>query len=90
MKENDYLCLLVKPDIQVHTCSGWEASTNTVRNPGVILDQDMSFSVHITQIHLCDLIQFHNITKIRNSLLQSHAVKLVHGWTIVLFTISSL
>lgn len=44
----------------------------------------MSFSVRITQIHLCDLIQFHNISKIRNSPLQSHAVKLVLGWTIVL------
>lgn len=33
----------------------------------------MSFSVRITQIHLCDLIQFHNISKIRNSPLQCKA-----------------
>lgn len=56
------------------------ASSNTVRNLGVIFDQDMSFNAHIKQI--CKTAFFHlcNISKVRNILSQSDAEKLVHAF----------
>uniref|UniRef100_A0A669DT12 Reverse transcriptase domain-containing protein n=1 Tax=Oreochromis niloticus TaxID=8128 RepID=A0A669DT12_ORENI len=56
------------------------ASSNAVRNLGVIFDQDMSFNAHIKQI--CKTAFFHlcNISKIRNILSQSDAEKLVHAF----------
>uniref|UniRef100_A0A3P8PIB2 Pyrin domain-containing protein n=1 Tax=Astatotilapia calliptera TaxID=8154 RepID=A0A3P8PIB2_ASTCA len=56
------------------------ASSNAVRNLGVIFDQDMSFNAHIKQI--CKTAFFHlcNISKVRNILSQSDAEKLVHAF----------
>uniref|UniRef100_A0A3P9AX47 Amyloid protein-binding protein 2 n=2 Tax=Maylandia zebra TaxID=106582 RepID=A0A3P9AX47_9CICH len=56
------------------------ASSNAVRNLGVIFDQDMSFNAHIKQI--CQTAFFHlcNISKVRNILSQSDAEKLVHAF----------
>lgn len=49
------------------------ASSNTVRNAGVVFDQDISFNAHITQICRTAFFHFHNISKIRNILSQSNA-----------------
>ena len=54
------------------------ASSTTVRNLGVIFDQDMLFTQHINQV--CQTAFFHlcNISKIRRILPQSDAEKLIH------------
>ncbi|KAL3983475.1 transcription elongation factor SPT4 [Sarotherodon galilaeus] len=44
------------------------ASSNTVRNLGVIFDQDMSFNAHIKQICKTAFFHLRNISKIRNIL----------------------
>uniref|UniRef100_A0A3P9D8J8 Reverse transcriptase domain-containing protein n=1 Tax=Maylandia zebra TaxID=106582 RepID=A0A3P9D8J8_9CICH len=54
------------------------ASSNAVRNLGVIFDQDMSFNAHIKQICKTAFFHLRNISKIRNILSQSDAEKLVH------------
>ena len=56
------------------------ASSNTVRNLGVIFDQDMSFNAHIKQICKTAFFHLRNISKIRNILSQSDAEKLVHAF----------
>uniref|UniRef100_A0A3Q3F3D0 Reverse transcriptase domain-containing protein n=1 Tax=Labrus bergylta TaxID=56723 RepID=A0A3Q3F3D0_9LABR len=54
------------------------ASSTTVRNLGVLFDQDMSFSSHIRQISRTAYFHLRNISKIRNILSQNDAEKLVH------------
>ena len=56
------------------------ASSNAVRNLGVIFDQDMSFNAHIKQICKTDFFHLCNISKVRNILSQSDAEKLVHAF----------
>ncbi|PME06503.1 hypothetical protein A8A06_07420 [Escherichia coli] len=56
------------------------ASSDTVRNLGVIFDQDMSFNAHIKQICRTAFYHLRNIAKIRNILSQSDAEKLVHAF----------
>ncbi|XP_054860077.1 uncharacterized protein LOC129347328 [Amphiprion ocellaris] len=56
------------------------ASSTTVRNLGVIFDQDMSFNSHIKQICRTSFFHLRNIVKIRNILSQSDAEKLVHAF----------
>uniref|UniRef100_A0A669EKP4 Reverse transcriptase domain-containing protein n=1 Tax=Oreochromis niloticus TaxID=8128 RepID=A0A669EKP4_ORENI len=56
------------------------ASSNTVRNLGVIFDQDISFNAHIKQICKTAFFHLRNISKIRNILSQSDAEKLVHAF----------
>uniref|UniRef100_A0A669DD67 Pyrin domain-containing protein n=1 Tax=Oreochromis niloticus TaxID=8128 RepID=A0A669DD67_ORENI len=56
------------------------ASSNTVRNLGVIFDQDMSFNAHIKQICKTAFFHLRNISKVRNILSQSDAEKLVHAF----------
>uniref|UniRef100_A0A669B839 Reverse transcriptase domain-containing protein n=1 Tax=Oreochromis niloticus TaxID=8128 RepID=A0A669B839_ORENI len=56
------------------------ASSNAVRNLGVIFDQDMSFNAHIKQICKTAFFHLRNISKIRNILSQSDAEKLVHAF----------
>ena len=56
------------------------ASSTTVRNLGVIFDQDMSFSYHIKQISRTAFFHLRNIAKIRHILPQEDAEKLVHAF----------
>ncbi|XP_051811516.1 uncharacterized protein LOC110970601 [Acanthochromis polyacanthus] len=56
------------------------ASSTTVRNLGVIFDQDMSFNSHIKQVCRTSFFHLRNIVKIRNILSQSDAEKLVHAF----------
>ena len=55
-------------------------SGSTVRNLGVIFDQNLSFDSHIKQILRTAFSQLRNIAKIRNILSQSDAAKLVHAF----------
>ena len=56
------------------------ASSSTVKNLGVIFDQDMSFNLHIKQVCRTAFFHLRNIVKIRNILSQSDAEKLVHAF----------
>ncbi|XP_028272704.1 uncharacterized protein LOC114443000 [Parambassis ranga] len=56
------------------------ASSTTVRNLGVIFDQDMSFVSHIKQVSRTTFFHLRNITKIRSILSQSDAEKLIHAF----------
>ncbi len=56
------------------------ASSTTVRNLGVIFDQDMSFNSHIKQISRTAFFHLRNIAKIRNILSKNDAEKLVHAF----------
>lgn len=61
---------------QMYTLDGFLLDpSNTVKNRGVILDQDMSFSKHIKQIHRTASFHLHNISKITNILSQNDAQK---------------
>ncbi|XP_061590906.1 uncharacterized protein LOC133456448 [Cololabis saira] len=56
------------------------ASSATVKNLGVVFDQDLSFKPYVNQV--CKIAFFHlrNIAKIRKILSQSDAEKLVHAF----------
>ncbi|CAJ1086723.1 RNA-directed DNA polymerase from mobile element jockey [Xyrichtys novacula] len=56
------------------------ASSPTVRNLGVLFDQELSFSSHIQQIFRTAFFHLRNISKIRRILSQSDAEKLVHAF----------
>lgn len=56
------------------------ASSTTVRNLGVLFDQDMSFTSHIRQISRTAFFHLRNIAKIRHILSQNNAEKLVHAF----------
>lgn len=56
------------------------ASNATVRNLGVIFDQDLSFDSHIKQTTRTAYFHLRNITKIRPMLSQKDAEKLVHAF----------
>ena len=56
------------------------ASSATVRNLGVIFDQDMSFNSHIKQISRTAFFHLSNIAEIRHILCQKDAEKLVHAF----------
>uniref|UniRef100_A0A3Q3JNC3 Reverse transcriptase domain-containing protein n=1 Tax=Monopterus albus TaxID=43700 RepID=A0A3Q3JNC3_MONAL len=56
------------------------ASSTTVRNLGVIFDQNMSFKSHINQVSRSAFFHLRNIAKIRSILSQSDAEKLVHAF----------
>ena len=56
------------------------ASSSTVRNLGVIFDQDLSFNSHIKQISRTAFFHLRNIAKIRHILSQNDAEKLVHAF----------
>ncbi|XP_029297016.1 uncharacterized protein LOC115014371, partial [Cottoperca gobio] len=56
------------------------ASSTTVRNLGVIFDQDLSFNCHIKQISRTAFFHLRNIAKIRHILSQNDAEKLVHAF----------
>ena len=56
------------------------ASSTTVRNLGVIFDQDLSFNSHIKQISRTAFFHLRNIAKIRHILSQNDAEKLVHAF----------
>ncbi|WP_213056246.1 hypothetical protein, partial [Escherichia coli] len=56
------------------------ASSTTVKNLGVIFDQDMFFNSHIKQISRTAFFHLRNISKIRNILSQNDAEKLVHAF----------
>ena len=54
------------------------ASSTTVRNLGVIFDQDLSFNSYVKQISRTAFFHLRNIAKIRHILSQQDAEKLVH------------
>uniref|UniRef100_A0A3P8RUL5 Reverse transcriptase domain-containing protein n=1 Tax=Amphiprion percula TaxID=161767 RepID=A0A3P8RUL5_AMPPE len=54
--------------------------STTVRNLGIIFDQDMSFNSHIKQICRTSFFHLRNTVKIRNILSQSDAEKLIHAF----------
>ncbi len=56
------------------------ASSTTVRNLGVIFDQNLSFDSHIKQISRTAFFHLRNIAKIRSILSQKDAEKLVHAF----------
>uniref|UniRef100_A0A3Q3KA17 Reverse transcriptase domain-containing protein n=1 Tax=Monopterus albus TaxID=43700 RepID=A0A3Q3KA17_MONAL len=56
------------------------ASSTTVRNLGVIFDQNMSFKSHINQVSRSAFFHQCNIAKIRSILFQSDAIKLVYAF----------
>ncbi|XP_033932863.2 uncharacterized protein [Pseudochaenichthys georgianus] len=56
------------------------ASSETVRNLGVIFDQDLSFNTHIKSISRTAYFHLRNIAKIRHILPQNDAEKLVHAF----------
>lgn len=56
------------------------APSTTVRNLGVLFDQDLSFNSHIKQISKTAFFHLRNIAKIRPILSQSDAEKLVHAF----------
>uniref|UniRef100_A0A8D0D0W2 Reverse transcriptase domain-containing protein n=1 Tax=Sander lucioperca TaxID=283035 RepID=A0A8D0D0W2_SANLU len=56
------------------------ASSTTVRNLGVIFDQDLSFHAHLKQTSRTAFFHLRNIAKIRNILSQNDAEKLVHAF----------
>jgi len=56
------------------------ASSTTVRNLGVIFDQNLSFDAHIKQVSRTAFFHLRDISKIRNILCQSDAEKLVHAF----------
>ena len=56
------------------------ASSSTVRNLGVMFDQDMSFNSHIKHISRTAFFHLRNISKIRRILSQKDAEKLIHAF----------
>ena len=56
------------------------APSTTVRNLGVLFDQDLSFNSHIKQISKTAFFHLRNIAQIRPILSQSDAEKLVHAF----------
>lgn len=56
------------------------ASSSTVRNLGVIFDQNLSFDAHIKLVSRTAFFHLRNIAKIRNILSQGDAEKLVHAF----------
>ncbi|XP_039668677.1 uncharacterized protein LOC120566361 [Perca fluviatilis] len=56
------------------------ASSTTVRNLGVIFDQDISFNTHLKQTSRTAFFHLRNIAQIRNILSQNDSEKLVHAF----------
>ncbi|TKS71954.1 hypothetical protein D9C73_006029 [Collichthys lucidus] len=56
------------------------ASSSTVKNLGVVFDQDLSFNVHMKQISRTAFFHLRNIAKIRRTVSQADAEKLVHAF----------
>ena len=56
------------------------ASSSSVKNLGVVFDQDMSFISHIKQTSRSAYFHLRNIAKIRHILSQNDAEKLVHAF----------
>ena len=56
------------------------SSSTTVKNLGVTMDQDLSFSSHIRHVTKTAFFHLRSIAKIRNILSQSDAEKLVHAF----------
>uniref|UniRef100_A0A8P4G3Q0 Reverse transcriptase domain-containing protein n=1 Tax=Dicentrarchus labrax TaxID=13489 RepID=A0A8P4G3Q0_DICLA len=56
------------------------ASSTTVRNLGVIFDQDLSFNSHIKQTSRTAFFHLRNIRKIRHILSKTDAEKLIHAF----------
>uniref|UniRef100_A0A8C8DH59 Reverse transcriptase domain-containing protein n=1 Tax=Oryzias sinensis TaxID=183150 RepID=A0A8C8DH59_9TELE len=56
------------------------APHSTVKNLGVLFDQDLSFKAHISQACRTAFFHLQNIAKIRNILSKSDAEKLIHAF----------
>ncbi|KAI3367387.1 hypothetical protein L3Q82_026245 [Scortum barcoo] len=72
---------VLSPKIALLDGINWASSGTTVRNLGVLFDQDMSFDdTHIKHISRSAFYHLRNIAKIRHFLSQSDAEKLVHAF----------
>ena len=71
----DYLCnyKLTLDDIDLN-------SSSTVRNLGVLFDQDLSFKAHMNQTCRSAFFHLRNISRIRNLLSKSDAEKVIHAF----------
>ncbi|KAL6458600.1 hypothetical protein MHYP_G00320720 [Metynnis hypsauchen] len=56
------------------------ASNTSVKNLGVVIDADLSFDAHITNITRTAFLHLRNIAKLRNALTLQDAEKLVHAF----------
>jgi hypothetical protein len=56
------------------------STSSTVKNLGVLFDQDLSFKAHINQACKTAFFHLRNIAKIRNILPKSDAEKLIHAF----------
>lgn len=56
------------------------SSSSTVKNLGVIFDDDLSFKAHISQVCKTAFFHLRNISKIRNLLCKNDAEKLIHAF----------
>lgn len=65
--------IITLDNVSVSTCS-------TVKNLGVLFDQDLSFKAHIKQACRTAFFHLRNIAKIRDILPQSDAEKLIHAF----------
>ena len=66
---------------EIFTVDGFALTPKaTVKNLGVIFDQDLSFKSHIKQISKTAFFHLRNIAKVRHILSQNDAEKLVHAF----------
>ena len=61
-------------------CNFSVASSSSVKSLGVIIDPDLSFDTHITNITRTAFLHLRNIAKLRNALSLQDAEKLVHAF----------
>ncbi len=59
---------------------GCNVTSSTVKNLGVILDSNLSFENHISNVPKTAFFHLRNIAKLRNMLSVSDAEKLVHAF----------
>ncbi len=68
---------LLDYNLQLDGCT---VTSSTVKNLGVILDSNLSFENHISNITKTAFFHLRNISKLRNMLSVSDAEKLVHAF----------
>ncbi len=68
---------LLDYNLQLDRCT---VTSSTVQNLGVILDSNLSFENHISNVTKTPFFHFRNIAKLRNMLSVSDAEKLVHAF----------
>ncbi len=68
---------LLDYNLQLDGCT---VTSSTVKNLGVILDSNLSFENHISNVRKTGFFHLRNIAKLRNMLTVSDAEKLVHAF----------